>query len=187
MERDKFINRIKETVGDLENSPPIYLLFGDLTNDEMNGLYNHPKIKSMVSITKGEGFGRPLLEFTLTGKPVIASNWSGHKDFLTMENSLLVGGQLNEVHESAIDTFIIKGSKWFTANYNEVAQVLNMVYDDYDSYLVKSQKLKEENRNNFSLEKMKDKFQDILKPFVVELQPKPQMTQLILPKLNKVK
>lgn len=187
MERDKFSTRIKDIVGDIKNPPSIYLLFGDLTNDEMNSLYNHPKIKSMVSITKGEGFGRPLLEFTMTGKPVIASNWSGHKDFLTIEDSILVGGKLGDVHESAIDTFIIKGSKWFTANYNEVAQILNMVYDDYDSYLVKSQKLKEENKIKFSLEKMKDKFQEILKPFVVELQPKPQMTQLILPKLNKVK
>jgi hypothetical protein len=141
----------------------------------------------MISITKGEGFGRPLLEFTMTGKPVIASNWSGHKDFLTMENSILVGGQLKEVHESAIDTFIIKGSKWFTANYDEVVQILNMVHNDYDSFLIKSQKLKEENKNKFSLEKMKDKFQEILKPFVVELQPNPSMTQLILPKLNKVK
>lgn len=187
MERDKFSNRIKEIVGDVKNPPSIYLLFGDLTNDEMNSLYNHSKIKSMVSITKGEGFGRPLLEFTMTGKPVIASNWSGHKDFLSVENSVLVGGQLQEVHESAIDTFIIKGSKWFTANYNEVAQILNMVHNDYDSFLIKSQKLKEENKNKFSLEKMKDKFQEILKPFVVELQPKPHMTQLILPKLNKVK
>jgi hypothetical protein len=94
---------------------------------------------------------------------------------------------LTDVHESAIDTFIIKGSKWFTANYDEVVQIFNMVYNDYDSYLVKSQKLKDENNNKFSLENMKDKFQEILKPFVVELQPKPQMTQLILPKLNKVK
>jgi glycosyltransferase involved in cell wall biosynthesis len=187
MERDKFYKRINEIVDNIKNPPSIYLLFGDLTNDEMNSLYNHPKIKSMISITKGEGFGRPLLEFTMTGKPVIASNWSGHKDFLTIENSVLVGGQLNEVHESAIDTFIIKGSKWFTANYDEVAQILNMVYNDYDSFLIKSQKLKEENKNKFSLEKMKDKFKEIISPFVVELQPKPKMTQLILPKLNKVK
>jgi hypothetical protein len=123
----------------------------------------------------------------MTGKPVIASNWSGHKDFLPIDKSIMIGGKLTEVHESSIDSFIIKGSKWFTANYDEVAQILNMVYNDYDSYLIKSQKLKEENKNKFSLEKMKDKFQEILKPFVVELQPKPQMTQLILPKLNKVK
>ncbi|MFN9899011.1 MAG: glycosyltransferase, partial [bacterium] len=61
--------------------PNIYLLHGELTDDEMNSLYNHPKVKAHVSLTKGEGFGRPLLEASISGKPVIASGWSGHMDF----------------------------------------------------------------------------------------------------------
>jgi glycosyltransferase involved in cell wall biosynthesis len=182
-ERESFRKKIKEIVGDIKNPPSIYLLFGDLTNKEMNDLYNHPKIKSMVSITKGEGFGRPLLEFTMTGKPVIASNWSGHKDFLSIDNSIMVGGKLTEVDDSAVDAFIIKGSKWFTANYNEVIEVLKLVKKDYNKFLTKSKILKEENKNNFSLSKMTEKFKSIITPFVVI----PQQTKLILPKLNKVK
>ena len=182
-ERENFIKRIKDIVGDIKNPPSIYLLFGDLSNKEMNDLYNHPKIKSMVSITKGEGFGRPLLEFTMTGKPVIASNWSGHKDFLSIEKSVMVGGKLTEVDESAIDNFIIKGSKWFTANYNEVAEVLKLVKNDYSKFSIKSKSLKEENKNNFSLDRMTEKFKSILTPFVFI----PQQTKLILPKLNRVK
>ena len=182
-ERENFIKRIKDIVGDIKNPPSIYLLFGDLSNKEMNDLYNHPKIKSMVSITKGEGFGRPLLEFTMTGKPVIASNWSGHKDFLSVEKSIMVGGKLTEVDESAIDNFIIKGSKWFTANYNEVAEVLKLVKNDYSKFSIKSKLLKEENKNNFSLGRMTEKFKSIISPFIVV----PQKTKLILPKLNKVK
>ena len=182
-ERENFIKRIKDIVGGIENPPSIYLLFGDLSNKEMNDLYNHPKIKSMVSITKGEGFGRPLLEFTMTGKPVIASNWSGHKDFLSVDKSIMVGGKLTEVDESAVDNFIIKGSKWFTANYNEVAEVLKLVKNDYSKFSIKSKSLKEENKNNFSLGRMTEKFKSILTPFVVI----PQQTKLILPKLNKVK
>ena len=182
-ERENFIKRIKDIVGDIKNPPSIYLLFGDLSNKEMNDLYNHPKIKSMVSITKGEGFGRPLLEFTMTGKPVIASNWSGHKDFLSDEKSIMVGGKLTEVDESAIDNFIIKGSKWFTANYNEVAEVLKLVKNDYSKFSIKSESLKEENKNNFSLNRMTEKFKSIITPFIVI----PQQTKLILPKLNRVK
>jgi glycosyltransferase involved in cell wall biosynthesis len=182
-ERENFIKRIKDIVGDIKNPPSIYLLFGDLSNKEMNDLYNHPKIKSMVSITKGEGFGRPLLEFTMTGKPVIASNWSGHKDFLSIEKSVMVGGKLTEVDESAIDNFIIKGSKWFTANYNEVSEVLKLVKNDYSKFSIKSKSLKEENKNNFSLDRMTEKFKSILTPFVFI----PQQTKLILPKLNRVK
>jgi glycosyltransferase involved in cell wall biosynthesis len=186
-EREVFIKKIKDIVSDIKNPPSIYLLFGDLTNKEMNDLYNHPKIKSMISITKGEGFGRPLLEFTMSGKPVIASNWSGHKDFLPTDKAIMIGGKLTDVDESSIDQFIIKGSKWFTANYNEVAEVMNVVKNDYSNFLLKSLKLKEENKQNFSLEKMKERFEEILKPYSIAFQPAPQQTKLILPKLNKVK
>jgi glycosyltransferase involved in cell wall biosynthesis len=181
-ERENFRKRIKEIVGDIENPPSIYLLFGELTNKEMNDLYNHPKIKSMVSITKGEGFGRPLLEFTMTGKPVIASNWSGHKDFLSIDKSIMVGGKLTEVHESSIDSFIIKGSKWFTANYDEVVSVLRLVVNEYDSMLEKTKSLKEENETNFSLDEMTKKFKSILEPKVKI----PEYTNLVLPSLFKI-
>jgi glycosyltransferase involved in cell wall biosynthesis len=181
-ERENFRKRIKEIVGEVENPPSIYLLFGELTNKEMNDLYNHPKIKSMVSITKGEGFGRPLLEFTMTGKPVIASNWSGHKDFLPIDKSIMIGGKLTEVHESSIDSFIIKGSKWFTANYDEVVSVLRLVVNEYDSMLEKSKSLKEENETNFSLDEMTKKFKFILEPKVKI----PEYTNLVLPSLFKI-
>ena len=82
MDREKLLQKIqtiKETVkGKLPN---IYLLHGDFTNSEINELYNHSKVKAMISLTKGEGFGRPLLEFTQTKKPVITTGWSGHIDF----------------------------------------------------------------------------------------------------------
>ena len=181
-ERENFRKKIQDIVGKIENPPSIYLLFGELTNKEMNELYNHPKIKSMISITKGEGFGRPLLEFSMSGKPIIASNWSGHKDFLPMDKAIMVGGSLTEVHDSAVDTFIIKGSKWFTANYNEVAEVMKLVIRDYDKFKEKSEVLRIENGEKFSLEKMKDKFKEIINPFTTQ----PKEHKLVLPKLNKI-
>lgn len=181
-ERENFRKKIENHVSGYKNPPSIYLLFGDLTDKEMNELYNHPKIKSMVSITKGEGFGRPLLEFTMTGKPVIASNWSGHKDFLPMDKSVMIGGTLTDVDDSAIDSFIIKGSKWFTANYNELIQVLKLVKTDYNNFLNRSEKLREDNANNFSLEKMRTKFESILTPFISQ----PKEHKLVLPKLDKI-
>ena len=182
-ERENFRKRIEELVKDIKNPPSIYLLFGDLTNDEMNQLYNHPKIKAMVSLTKGEGFGRPLLEFTMSGKPVIASNWSGHKDFLPMDMAVMLGGSLTEVHDSAVDTFILKNSKWFTANYNEVVEVFKLVRKDYDKFLEKSETLRVSNKENFSLEKMKEVFKTMLTPFTVQ----PKEHKMVLPKLTKIK
>jgi glycosyltransferase involved in cell wall biosynthesis len=182
IERESFRKKIKNILNGIENPPPIYLLFGDLTNSEMNDLYNHPKIKSMVSITKGEGFGRPLLEFTMTGKPVIASNWSGHKDFLSMESAVMIGGSLTEVDDSAVDNFILKGSKWFTANYDEFSQVLILVKDQYEKFLNRSEILRVENSNKFSLVKMKEVFASLIQSKVMV----PTKVNLILPKLNKV-
>ena len=181
-EREIFRKRIEQLVEGVENPPSIYLLFGDLTDSEMNQLYNHPKIKSMVSITKGEGFGRPLLEFSMTGKPIIASNWSGHKDFLPMDKAIMIGGKLTEVHESVIDNFIIKGSKWFTSNYNEAAEVMRLVIEDYEKFSEKSEQLRLINSENFTKEKMKDKFIEYLNPFLNQ----PKEHKVVLPKLNKV-
>jgi glycosyltransferase involved in cell wall biosynthesis len=183
-QREEFRKKIEDIVkqSNTATPPSIYLLFGELTNGEMNELYNHPKIKSMVSLTKGEGFGRPLLEFTMTGKPVIASNWSGHKDFLPMDKAIMVGGKLTEVHDSVIDDFIIKGSKWFTANYNEFVEVLKLVQKDYDKFLEKSEQLREFNSVFFTLDGMKDKFESILKQNTVQS----KEHKLVLPKLTKV-
>ena len=76
----------------------------------MNSLYNHPKIKAMVSFTKGEGYGRPLLEFGITGKANYSINWSGQLDFLHPEHCVLLPGQLTKVDRSAADKFHIKRS-----------------------------------------------------------------------------
>ncbi len=181
-ERENFRKRIEDLVKDIKNPPSIYLLFGDLTNEEMNEVYNHPKIKSMVTLTKGEGFGRPLLEFTMTGKPIIASNWSGHKDFLPMNKAIMIGGKLTEVHESAVDTFVLKDSKWFTANYNEAVEVFKLVHKDYEKFLERSESLRLENTEKFSMEAMREEF----KKLIQEVPSVPKQTQLVLPKLTKI-
>ena len=86
----KDINRVKDQVSG--NLPNIYLLHGEMTDEEMNQLNNDSKVKAFVSFTKGEGFGRPLLEAAITGKPVITTNWSGHIDFIKPEYNILIGG-----------------------------------------------------------------------------------------------
>jgi len=183
IERERLRTSIETVVGAAINPPSIYLIFGELMDSEMNQLYNHPKVKAMISLTKGEGFGRPLLEFTMTGKPVIASNWSGHKDFLPNDKAIMIGGTLTDAHSSAIDSFIIKDSKWFTANYNEASNVMRFVKDNYDKILIKSEQLRIENKEKFSFQKMTEQFKEILKPYVTK---QPVYHNLILPKLKKI-
>ena len=99
--------------------PRIHFVHGELTPEEMCGLYRHPKIKALLSLTRGEGYGLPMLEAAACDLPVIATNWSGHLDFLNKGKWLGVGYTLNPVHPSRIDNNIfIEGSKW--ANPSEV-------------------------------------------------------------------
>ena len=135
---------IKSHLPNDKSFPTIYLINGEFSDDEMNELYNHHKIKAMVSLTHGEGFGRPLLEFSLTGKPVIASGWSGQLDFLNKEFSILLHGELKKIHQSTVqERMLIEDSKWFYPHDNHTQFILTDVVHNYKSYKDKAKKQKE--------------------------------------------
>jgi glycosyltransferase involved in cell wall biosynthesis len=179
------VNQIKDTVkGQLPN---IYVLHGDLEDEEMNGLYNHPKVKAHVSFTHGEGFGRPLLEASLSEKPVISSNWGGQLDFLSSSNSVLLPGSLNDVkRESFPKNMHVDGAKWFTVNYNYASKILKDVFDNYSKYTVKGKKLAIVNQTKFSLDAMTKKFEEILDKYLPKFDEQPKPVDLKLPKLKRV-
>ena len=176
------INQIKSSiVGDLPN---IYLMHGDFLDEEMNELYNHPKVKAHVTFTHGEGFRRPLLEASLSEKPMIASNWSGHLDFLKKPNAFLIDGSLNDVSKDAFpEQFYVEGMKWFTVNYQQAASTMMEVYKNYRKYRLGAKKLTINNKAKFSLDKMTRDFGQILDKYVPEF---PKEVKLELPKLKKV-
>ena len=177
------VKQIKATV-DSDKLPPIYVLHGDLSDEEINGLYNHPKVKAHISLTKGEGFGRPLLEASLSQKPVIASAWSGHVDFLDKDLSVLVPGNLTEIHESAQwDDIIMKEAKWFTADYGFVANVMKDLYMNYRKYTAGGVSQGIKNKSAFSLDAMTNKFEKILDKYIPKFS---EQIKVQLPKLKKV-
>tara|TARA_R110001606_G_scaffold367498_1_gene523048 strand:+ start:1526 stop:2836 length:1311 start_codon:yes stop_codon:yes gene_type:complete len=157
----KRINSIREAcTGKLPN---VYLLHGNFSNEEMNELYNHPKVKAMVSHTKGEGFGRPLLEFSLSNKPVICSAWSGQVDFLHNEKSLLIGGKLTPVHPSAQQKDIILAeSNWFTVDPHQIHMSYGEVYNKYKFWSERGKQQGYHSRTYFAFENMKAKINEIL-------------------------
>ena len=185
MDRETTIKKIREVLGNDYKSVPIYLLHGDLTPVEMNGLYEHPKVKAMLNFTKGEGFGRPLLEFSLTGKPVIVSGWSGHLDFLK-SGAVLLEGELKEVHESAADQFLLKEAKWFNVNVSKALPLIKDVYKNYDKYKIEAFQLGKQNKQNFSLSKMTQLFDTILNQYGIYNKKQPTFQPMQLPKLKMV-
>ena len=181
--------QIKDSV-ELENGeslPNIYFLHGDLTDKELNSLYNHNKVKVHITFTKGEGFGRPLLEASLTGKPVIAPGWSGHMDFLNPEQAILLGGELEDVHPSAQwDTILIEGAKWMSIDPNMAATAMVEAFRNYKPWRAKANALAKANKRNFNYKKIRSNMWKLLDQYVPEFQEPAKKMELNLPKLTKV-
>jgi glycosyltransferase involved in cell wall biosynthesis len=188
MDREEILDKIRriqeEVSGDI---PSVYLIHGELSDEEINELNNHPKVKAFVSFTKGEGYGRPLLEASITGKPVIASAYSGHLDFLSNELSILLPGEIKQIHGSAVvQDMLIPESAWFTVNYERASKILVDVYKNYNKYVDNAKKQSYRSRTEFSLDKMGEKLLLILdskvpKPVEFKL---PQLKKIELPKIK---
>ena len=177
------INAIRNTVGG-EILPSVYLLHGEFSNIEMNEIYNHPKVKAMVSLTKGEGFGRPLLEFSLTNKPIMTTGWSGHMDFLKPEFTALMQGELKEVHPSAaVKDMILEESKWFNVDHGHVGHYYKDIFTNYKEWEVKAKRQGYYSRTNFSFDAMDKMIESILSKNTPDL---PIEAPLKLPKIKKI-
>ncbi len=178
----KKIDEVRQTVkGDLPN---VYLLHGEIDESDINLLYNHPKVKAMVSLTKGEGFGRPLLEFSMIGKPIIASGWSGHLDFLSPEFTCLVKGEIKQIHPSAVvQNMLIPESGWFMPDHGIAGMFMKDVFENYEKYLEKARRQAYRSKTWFSYDKMVEKLDELLTMNLPEF-PKP--VQLVLPKIKKI-
>lgn len=188
MDKHDMINRLK-TVREMvkiekktDDLPNVYILYGELSEAEMNALYNHPKVKAHVSFTHGEGFGHPLLLSTLSGKPLLVSNWSGHLDFLDPKLSKLLEGDVKQIPGDCANEWLIKESAWFTVNYNKAAEHMRTCFYYYKPYLEKAEELRKRNVEMFSTKAMDAKFHAMLDQYVPKFATE---TKLVLPKLRK--
>jgi glycosyltransferase involved in cell wall biosynthesis len=187
-------NDIQEKINAIRNQvkgklPNIYIIHGELSDIEMNMLYNHPKVKAHVSFTRGEGFGRPLLEASISQKPVIVSNWSGHLDFINPEWSIMLAGKLEQLHPSAVvQDMLLPESSWFTVDYKLAPKHLKDVFENYKNYLEGAKRQAYRSRTEFNLDKMAEKLDSLIdskipKPVVLKL---PQLKKISLPKLDNI-
>ena len=187
LDKEECLNKIKQIKSMFPkdwNLPNVYLLHGSLSKEDMNKLYNHPKVKSFVSLTHGEGFGRPMLEASAVGLPIITSAWSGQMDFLSQTDSMLLGGELVQVPKSQVwKDIVIPESQWFNVNETQAYRAMNYCFENYDDVKKKALNLMKVNRDKFTLDKMTEKLGEIITPYVDKI---PQQVQLNLPKLKKV-
>lgn len=143
----EMFNVIQKTAKEEGWKCSINLLHGNLTDEQMAGLYRHPKVKAMVSFTHGEGFGLPLYEGSAAGLPVIATDWSGHLDFLTVKNKNMFAGvkyKLEQIPQQAVWNGVLHHeSKWANIDNKDARKKLRDVYKNHSKWQKKAQKLSE--------------------------------------------
>lgn len=169
MDRNDIIGKvqmIKNSFGN-ENLPNVYIVHGELNDVEMNALYNHKKVIAHISFSHGEGFGMPLLQASLSGKPVIAPDYSGHLDFLPKERAILLSGKIEEIHPSLVSEYFPPKSKWFIVDYEKASQVLKNFYrGDRTLHNNLAKLLAKENANLFNLDKMDYRLHKMLDKYI---------------------
>jgi glycosyltransferase involved in cell wall biosynthesis len=193
MEIENKINQVREMFGTTK-LPSVYLIHGELTDAEMNAMYNHSKIKAMVSFTKAEGFGRPLLEFATTGKPIIAPHYSGQADFLKKDFICALAGGLSNIHPSAQNDWLIGEAKWFTPDYGYASKMIKDVQTNYKKWCDLAKRQRYFVTSTFTKSAIAAVYEKVLNvadeginriPKAVELK-LPQLKKIELPKLQKV-
>jgi len=185
IEIESKINQIRDLFGNAK-LPNVYLLHGDLADEEMNLLYNHPKVKAMVSFTKAEGYGRPLLEFATTGKPIIAPHYSGQADFLKKEFICALPGGLTEIHPSAQNEFLIATAKWFTPDYTYAGKMFKEVEKNYKKWQELAKRQRYFANTTFTKTAVYAAYEKVLNIADIDINKIPKAVELKLPKLEKI-
>ena len=150
----------------------IYFLHGDMSPEELTSLYQHPKIKCLVSLTHGEGYGLPLFEAAYNCLPIIAPGWSGQCDFLYASVPGPGGGKakmrglfgevlydMSPVQKSALWKGVIEeGSMWCFPQEGSFKMQLRKIRNNYDKAIKTAEVLQAHIIENFEEDVMLDRF-----------------------------
>lgn len=178
-DREDCLERLSSVFKEFESAKcSLYLLHGEMSDEEVDAIYKHPKIKAIVSATHGEGFGLPLFEAAYNGLPVVAPGWSGHMDFLygpvkdkktkKIKNKPLfakVDYSLKHVQKEAVwDDILIQDSMWCYPSERDFKQKIRKVYSDNGMYKSWAKTLSDHLRSELSLPKILEKMLKTLIP-----------------------
>jgi len=171
-------DRINSLISQFPNRKcKIYFLHGDLSDEQMTYMYNHPKIKALISLAHGEGYGLPMFEAAYNGMPVIAPNWSGQNDFLyAPAYNKKKKKSFKKAHFANVDYVLqpvqkevvwkgvlVADSMWCYPRKGNYKMKLRDVYKSHGQFKSLAKKLKTHLEKNFTAEQQYNKFIDVLK------------------------
>lgn len=168
IDREAITNNLKQILEQHKDRKcKVYLLHGDMSEGEMTSLYTHPKVKALVSLSHGEGFGLPIFEAAGWGLPVITTEWSGHTDFMYCPNKegkvkphfARVDFTLGPVQPEAIwEGVIEKDTMWSFPVGNSAKSEMRAIYKDWDRYRGQAKRLALHIEKKFAAEKIYEGF-----------------------------
>jgi len=168
VDKDNILKKIKVIESQVGGDKPnVYLIHGELNDVEMNALFNHEKVKCHISFTHGEGYGHPLLLASLSGKPILAPDWSGHLDFLDSNRECLLPGKVDVINPASVNQWLIKESAWFNESYSLAEERIKQYYFSMSQRTKDNAiALAERNSKQFSLDAMDQKLHGIFEKYV---------------------
>lgn len=168
IDREAITNNLKQILAPYSDRKcKVYLLHGDMSEGELTALYTHPKVKALISLSHGEGFGLPIFEAAGYGLPVITTEWSGHTDFMYCENKegkvkphfARVDFTLQPVQPEAVWNGVIeKDTMWAFPVGNSAKTQMRAVYKDHDRYRGQAKRLAAHIEKEFASDKIYEQF-----------------------------
>ena len=146
---------LKKHIGDVRKGPfpKIHVIHGDMSTKELGSLYRHPSIKCLVNLTRGEGFGLPMLEAAANGLPIIATNWSGHLDILSLGKFIPVDYTLQKIPDSRVDGRIfMKDTRWASPSEEDFKRRIKKFRTSHITPTEWARDMMPKVRNNFSMQ-----------------------------------
>jgi len=168
VDRESAENNLNQILGEYKDRKcKVYLLHGDMKEEEMAALYTHPKVKGLVSFAHGEGYGLPIFEAAYYGLPVVTTEWSGPVDFMYCPNKegktkphfARVEYTLQPVQQEAIWGGVIeKDTLWAFPIRNSATAQMREVYKAHDRYKAQAKRLMIHIEKEFAADKIYEQF-----------------------------
>ena len=156
-----FKTLLSEVRGD--TFPRVHLINGEMTTNEIISMYRSNNVKALLSLTRGEGFGLPLLEAAACNLPVICTDWSGHLDFMRLGKYTAIDYDLIPIPEQRIDNEIfVKGTKWAFANEKDAKKKMRKFVDSQEVPKQWALNLGEKIREKYSFESISKQYDNEL-------------------------